>query len=604
MGQDGLPSDYGVEMHPGRSIWAWGVLALGAGLLLLSGWRVDSAILTAGDARSIRVDGLESDRVVLGRSVRKAGARYPLTEVGEPLSEPRLIGGDRQRNARSNRRDGSAVVETSGTLVNTQHGEVGDDGVSRSLHTRVDEDYGAPEESPRRERRSVITRADAHSNYFSVRTTGESAGGYNDRDNARTASPEFRNDDRSERVIAEEIASRSKANDPREIRGIAPRSSRVSRSWEAITGTDNDLRSSTWVLRHNSKDTDGHSIPNKFPATSRSNDNRAVGADGKSRSSEVRTSIPASWEGSSAKGAARRRFAGMREDQVLFFRGDRERVRSSAMNRAEAIGDRKDRPGEQDREDLARSRRGGGRDWFMRTSNRSEDLGGRAGDLTVGRESGSNEGSESEEARLEDTNDAVNNGAADESVDEEESSEDANAFVILDSVIPLDNKRRKATRAEDSKDLMVASNFEWSSRDRRIADKIVTPEHRSPGYLSQDTRERRPRTGRRRNTRRGATSGEIASSARRLADRRIRETIGDWRERYANYYSPESATPMAYVHIQPAFPAAPPTSRKCVRCMVVYKPCPSQPRPPPRIVLPSYKYHEPAANWRGLKYGE
>ncbi|XP_076633971.1 uncharacterized protein LOC143348056 [Colletes latitarsis] len=77
------------------------------------------------------------------------------------------------------------------------------------------------------------------------------------------------------------------------------------------------------------------------------------------------------------------------------------------------------------------------------------------------------------------------------------------------------------------------------------------------------------------------------------------------RKRYTNYYSPQSATPMAYVHIQSAYPvpAAPPANRKCVRCMVVYKPCPSAPRPPPRIVLPTYKYQEPASKWRGLKYG-
>ncbi|KZC04266.1 Laminin subunit alpha-1 [Dufourea novaeangliae] len=62
---------------------------------------------------------------------------------------------------------------------------------------------------------------------------------------------------------------------------------------------------------------------------------------------------------------------------------------------------------------------------------------------------------------------------------------------------------------------------------------------------------------------------------------------------------------MAYVHIQPAYPVAatPPANRKCVRCMVVYKPCPKQPRPPPRIVFPNYRYQEPASNWHGLKYG-
>lgn len=73
--------------------------------------------------------------------------------------------------------------------------------------------------------------------------------------------------------------------------------------------------------------------------------------------------------------------------------------------------------------------------------------------------------------------------------------------------------------------------------------------------------------------------------------------------RYANYYSQQSATPMAYVHIQPVYPVAqaPPPNRKCVQCMVVYKPCPSTPRQPP---FPTYKYQELASKWFGLKYGK
>ena len=75
------------------------------------------------------------------------------------------------------------------------------------------------------------------------------------------------------------------------------------------------------------------------------------------------------------------------------------------------------------------------------------------------------------------------------------------------------------------------------------------------------------------------------------------------RRRYANYYSQQSATPMAYVHIQPVYPVAqaPPPNRKCVQCMVVYKPCPSTPRQPP---FPTYKYQELASKWFGLKYGK
>lgn len=619
-------------MYPGRSIWAWGVLALGAGILLLSGprWRVGSAIPTADGARSIRADGPES--LALERSVTRAGASYPSTDVEEALSEPRLIEGDKRWQRSANQRDGSAIVETPGTivthtstLVSIEHGKIGRDGLSsRSWDDRVNEERDALVESPQRDRRSVVARADAHSSYFSLQTRtpdvnelirlGEPEGGYNEREDARATSLELRNNDRSEEEIAEEAGSgsRSKANDRRRSRTqVAPRSARVARSWEAVTDADDNLRSPTWVLRHvqGSRDADAHFIPSEAPATSESDDNRrAIAAEGNPRSPEGRTSILVSAEGDTADGGARR-FAGMQEDQLLFFRDDRERVRSSAMSRAEAIGDRKDWPGEQDREDLAGlGRRGGGRDWFMRTSNRSGNVRGHEEDSLVGRGGVSpvNEESESRDRRSGTPNDTIDNEPANEkaNANNEKSSEKSSAFQILDSIIPLDNKRRKVTRGEDSKELMAASNFEWTSRDRRIGDKLAIPKHRSPS-LSQETQERRPpRTGRRRNARQYRRTIAASSARRLVADRGIRETIGDWRERYTNYYSPESATPMAYVHIQPAYPAAPPTSRKCVRCMVVYKPCPSQPRPPPRIVLPSYKYHEPAANWRGLKYGE
>ncbi|XP_017797922.1 PREDICTED: uncharacterized protein LOC108579005, partial [Habropoda laboriosa] len=80
--------------------------------------------------------------------------------------------------------------------------------------------------------------------------------------------------------------------------------------------------------------------------------------------------------------------------------------------------------------------------------------------------------------------------------------------------------------------------------------------------------------------------------------------IGVRRKRYTNYYSPQSVTPMAYVHIQPSYPvpAAPTPNRKCVRCMVVYKPCPSAHKPMHNNVLPAYKYGEFVSNWQGLKY--
>ncbi|XP_026670663.1 uncharacterized protein LOC113464542 [Ceratina calcarata] len=76
------------------------------------------------------------------------------------------------------------------------------------------------------------------------------------------------------------------------------------------------------------------------------------------------------------------------------------------------------------------------------------------------------------------------------------------------------------------------------------------------------------------------------------------------RKRYSNYYSPQSS-PVAYVHIQPAYPMPPPVpppNRNCVKCMVVYKPCPSPPKP--LFILPTYKYQDLASKWQGLKHGE
>lgn len=93
-------------------------------------------------------------------------------------------------------------------------------------------------------------------------------------------------------------------------------------------------------------------------------------------------------------------------------------------------------------------------------------------------------------------------------------------------------------------------------------------------------------------------------SFRKIDRSRVQKRAGRIRRRRrANYYSQQSATPMAYVHIQPVYPVAQasPPSRKCVQCMVVYKPCPSTPRQPP---FPTYKYQELASKWFGLKYGK
>lgn len=83
---------------------------------------------------------------------------------------------------------------------------------------------------------------------------------------------------------------------------------------------------------------------------------------------------------------------------------------------------------------------------------------------------------------------------------------------------------------------------------------------------------------------------------------RITSSVARNNERYSRYHTPRSMTkPVAYVHIQPAIIPPTPTNRKCLRCMIVYKPCP----PPPRIILPpSNRYRDEAMKWRGLKYGE
>ncbi|KAK2582386.1 hypothetical protein KPH14_004715 [Odynerus spinipes] len=106
---------------------------------------------------------------------------------------------------------------------------------------------------------------------------------------------------------------------------------------------------------------------------------------------------------------------------------------------------------------------------------------------------------------------------------------------------------------------------------------------------------------------RKSANAKLQENPQKLLEVRLSHSFSlDRRKRYTNYYSLQSATPMAYVHIQPTYPVAPPPppNRKCIRCMVVYKPCPSPPRQPPRIVLPTYKYQEPASRWHGLKYGE
>ncbi|EZA58356.1 hypothetical protein X777_01313 [Ooceraea biroi] len=544
-------------MYPGRSVWA--VLALGAGILLLSGlqWKIESVIRSEDDGPS-----------VFERSVTKGGANSPSIDVIEIFLESRLIEGDRRwkRSVRSDRRDGGSLIE------------------ERSPATWT-----------------VI---------YAGRRPSSSIG---------AANQELDGDEALKRIFR---------------------------------ASKDDIPHHT----QDSEDDDHRDVPGGTPATSASNDDGE--AEERSRSSP----------GDRASNC--RRILGMQEDQLLFFRDDRERVQSSAMSPAEAISDRKDLPGERDREDPARGRRRASRDWFTRASNRSQNFRGRVGGIathgtddngarherisegsvkvmvsdtetkgsTVNRDEQDHRSDDQysrtntrrktrmnlpidEEDRLrnapsKDPNSNVHYELPDQIETGEESSDNANAFQIFDSVILPDNKRRKVTRGEDSKELMVASNFVWTSQDQGTSSKILIPEDfRNRAVFLQD----RPRRGSRNGFSKKRTHSIVRRDRRQEAGQRIdedgstsavrkasrRETaIGDRRKRYADYYSAQSVTPMAYVHIQPSYPVAPPMNRKCVRCMVVYKPCPSQPRPPPRIMLPSYRYNDPATKWRGLKYGE
>jgi len=215
------------------------------------------------------------------------------------------------------------------------------------------------------------------------------------------------------------------------------------------------------------------------------------------------------------------------------------------------------------------------------------------------------------EGRLRDISSQDLNNSVDSKAQNNDKESADNAFQILNSIIPPDNKRRKMTRSEDSKDLMVSSNFVWTSQDRGINNRALILEYRpvfSPERRKTSRnnllKRRKLSIDRHKNAQKYEKKTEQVETTAIQKANRHETIIGDRRKRYANYYSAQSATPMAYVHIQPAHPVTPPTNRKCVRCMVVYKPCPSQPWPPPRIVLPSYRYHEPATKWRGLKYGE
>lgn len=547
--------------------------------------------------------------------------------------------------------------------------------------------------SRRDQRLMMITQIDGRSNLLAVETRIPEARNKEDgreerpvrretNDPTVDTSPTLRHD-RSVKDIVGGTESRWD-RDHRRVSRISDdvsRSARDSGSRQPSINADNDLRSSAGRRARDSEDDDDR---RGVPSNASSDDDDDGGAAETSRSTSEerprRTSELSAERRFAARmddGGARRYAAGMREDQLLFFRDDRERVRSSAMSPAERIGDRKDLPGKRDREaDPARGRRGltTGGDWFTRASNRSRRFRGRddgiatrrtddngarrerilqdksakvaasnarrpehsivdpqrsgsieRNDASDGdrREIGFHTGERRIDPPIDDEGDAPSGKDPSDNVDnelppdriglDEESSEHASTFGVFDSVIPLDNKRRKVTRGEDSKDLMIISNFVWTSQEHRTSSKILIPEDLRPIFSREKPRRDRSRDrtflGKKRARSIGAEAGRRIDKDGGSSSAIIREAMGDRRKRYANYYSAQSATPMAYVHIQPAYPPAypvapPSVDRKCGRCMVVYKPCPLAPRPPPRIVLPSYRYHEPAAKWRGLKYGE
>ncbi|KYM95329.1 hypothetical protein ALC62_14014 [Cyphomyrmex costatus] len=701
-------------MYPGRSIWVWGVLALGAGTFLLSAlqWWNKSTIRTESGVsmRSILIDESKSDGLfVFGRSTTKKSASYAWTDG--IILKSRGIEGDRRwkRNTRlDSRNDGSMIEKNTETSViyeeqrvspsiSVDDRKIKGDGLSRqNFHVN---EGSVLDDSSEQDQHPVIIRTDTHLNIEAQVLTENNPGRLNERerqrnkkDNDRTTidivtSPKLRNDRFEEDIVVKTGSrSKSKVEDRQGSRiDVVNRNMQTPRSREASINVDNYLRSSTLMLRHtqNSQSTNNQYVPKLAASTLKSDDRKGIleideknarlndlhesfdshilrtttvmeieeeitpafsrpliidrdierpnEAEETSRSSSGKpAAILGSLERNAAEGDARRFAGGMQEDQLLFFHEDRERVQSSAMSSTEAIQDRKNLLGERDRGDPARKRRETSHDWFTRTSNQSNfrrhDNGVRHKEVFKKSIINNNEQNDEDNNNnkyndpetdipvhkddrlqnilskdLNSSGDQLQNKNSDEKL-----WDDTNAFQFLDSIIPPDNKRRKVTRGEESKDLMVTRNFVWTSQNQEIGNRALIPIHRPT--FSQDNwktshntlSKKRIRSIDRPKDARGKTGDTEVATIRKMDQR---ETVnGDRRNRYANYYTTRSVTPMAYVHIQPAYPVAPPTKRKCVRCMVVYKPCSSQPRPPPKIILPSYRYHEPANKWRGLKY--
>lgn len=659
-------------MYPGKSIWARGVLALGAGILLLSGlqrWSEATIRKGSGDARSIQVDGSENDDPSIFERSKESARDVGMWQIEDDRRWKRSTRSDRRKEEESIFKDSTemdAIHEErrASSSIDIGDREIDGDGLLRR-NSHVNEADRTLGESSKQDRRYVIMQTDdmpsidinivarISSEDKTNRRLIEQEESHNEKDDDQAmidaASPTLRND-RSE-VEETESRSRSKTDDLRSKLFLD-----VFRSRETSINADNDLRSSTLSIRpiQNSRSADNRDVLKVGASTTESSDRKAgiLEANEKSaRPSDRRGSLnqdprilqnvgveneekifPAFsrsiiadkrvkrqrnkideieknshflpggqasiLESSEGNEESARRFAGMLlKDQLIFFHENREGAESSGMRSAETTQDHKNLPYERDF--IRRRHEGNLGELEVENIENNDKNNIRETDLSINKEG------RSQDAPFQDLNSSE---FRDES-DDEESSSNASAFQILDS-IPSDNKRGKVTRGEDSKDLMIANNFVLASQDLKINPEALISEYRSifvrnkrkiarNNFMKKMIRS----IDRRKNDWRFAGSNHAGSTAIQKADRH-ETAIGNRRKRRANYYSAQSATPMAYVHIQPAYPAAPPTSRKCVRCMVVYNPCPPKPRPPPRIVLPSYRHHEPASNWRGLKYGE
>ncbi|XP_029679159.1 laminin subunit alpha-1-like [Formica exsecta] len=596
-------------MYPGRSIWARGVLALGAGILLLSGlrWWSESTIRTkgSGGARSIRIDGSENDDPsILERS--KESVSYLSKDVDDVLFWWQIEADRRwKRSARSDRRDEGSMFEDSSAETNAFHEnqrassliDIGDrkidgDGLLLRRNFHVNEAGDTLGESSKGDRHHIITRTDTRSIDINIVTRISSETKQKRRLMEREGSRDKKDDDQETIDTATSLTLR---NDRLKVEETGPKTGDSRSKLDVPRSREMSINVRS-IDRRRSLDRD----PDKSVQRQRDKieENSRFSPGG-------RASILESLKGD--KRSTRRFAAGMQEDQLLFFHENRERAESSATRPAEAIQDRKNLPEERDsarRRSHETSREGNLREFEVNNIENNDKNDVHETDLSINTED------RSQDALFEDLNSSVNSEFRDES-DNEGSSGNASAFQILDSIIPSDNKRGKVTRGEDSKDLMVANNFVLASQDRRIDTGALIPEYRpifarNKRKITRSFTKKIIRSIDRREDAQAyeGRSDNAGSTTIQKVERGYETVISDRRKRHANHYSAQSVTPMAYVHIQPAYPAEPPTSRKCVRCMVVYKPCPSQPsRPPPRIVLPKYKYHKPASTWRGLKYG-